>query len=71
MVVELTQKLWRELFAGFEIDLEAIDRARKLTFAALLGLSFQAMLGPRKPRFTREIETLKEFALYMLFPDPS
>ena len=67
-VVTLTQKIWRDLFAGFEIDPRAIDTARKLTFAALLGMSFQAMLGPKKPRFTREIESLKEFALHTLFP---
>jgi AcrR family transcriptional regulator len=71
MVVALTRKIWRELFAGFDIDPEAIDSARKLTFAALLGMSFQAMLGPRKPRFTRELEMLKELSLTMLFPDPT
>jgi hypothetical protein len=50
----------------FEVHPEVIDTARKLTFATLLGMAIQGMLGSRKPRFSREIETLKQSVLHML-----
>jgi AcrR family transcriptional regulator len=65
-IVTLTKRIWADLFAEFEIDPKTVDTARKLTFATLLGLAFQAMIGPRAPRFTRELETLKQIVLQML-----
>lgn len=66
MVVALTKQLWAHLFGGFGIDPRRIDTARKLTFATLLGLSIQAMIGPRRPRFTQELQTLKDTVLHQL-----
>jgi len=66
LMVAHTQKIWRDLFAGFGADPLAIDTARKLTFAALLGMSIQRKLSPRQPRFSREIATLKGLTLGML-----
>ncbi|MBW2391571.1 MAG: hypothetical protein JRG89_24525 [Deltaproteobacteria bacterium] len=61
-----TRQIWSDLFGEFDVDDKAIDTARKLTFAALLGMSIQSKMGPRKLRFTHEIETLKVLALSML-----
>lgn len=66
LIVTHTRKIWRDLFSEFGVDEQAIDTARKLTFAALLGMSIQSKMGPRKPRFSREVETLKRVALNML-----
>jgi AcrR family transcriptional regulator len=66
LMVAHSQKIWCELFAGFGADPRAIGTARKLTFAALLGMSIQRKMSPRRTRFTREIETLKQLALSML-----
>ncbi len=66
LIVTHTRKIWRDLFAEFGVDEQAIDTARKITFATLLGMSIQSKMGPRKPRFSREVETLKRLALNML-----
>ena len=66
LIVTHTRQIWSDLFAEFDVDEQAIDTARKLTFAALLGMSIQSKMGPRKPRFSHEIATLKELALRML-----
>jgi AcrR family transcriptional regulator len=66
MVVTMTRGIWSELFGDFEVEPARIDTARKLTFATLLGLQIQGMLGPRTPRFTREIATLKQSVLQLL-----
>ncbi len=66
IVVTLTRDIWSDLFGKFEVEPAVIDTARKLTFATLLGMAIQGMLGPRKPRFSREIETLKQNVLHML-----
>ena len=66
IVVTLTRDIWSDLFGEFGVDPGVIDTARKLTFATLLGMAIQGMLGPRKPRFSREIETLKQSVLHML-----
>jgi AcrR family transcriptional regulator len=66
IVVTLTRDIWSDLFGEFEVSAGGIDTARKLTFATLLGMAIQGMLGPRKPRFSREIETLKRNVLQML-----
>jgi len=66
IVVTLTRDIWSDLFGEFEVQPGVIDTARKLTFATLLGMAIQSMFGPRKPRFSREIETLKQSVLDML-----
>jgi len=66
VVVSLTRNIWADLFGDFDLDPGAIDLARKLTFATLLGLAIQGMMGPRRPRFGRELETVKRNALHML-----
>jgi AcrR family transcriptional regulator len=66
LIVTHTRQIWSDLFGEFDVDDKAIDTARKLTFAALLGMSIQSKMGPRKLRFTHEIETLKVLALSML-----
>lgn len=66
LIVTHTRQIWIDLFGEFDIDEKAIDTARKLTFATLLGMSIQNKMGPRKPRFSHEIETLKLLALSML-----
>ncbi len=66
LIVTHTRQIWSDLFGEFDVDDKAIDTARKLTFATLLGMSIQIKMGPRKPRFTHEIETLKVLALSML-----
>lgn len=70
LIVTHTRQIWSDLFGEFDVDDKAIDTARKLTFATLLGMSIQIKMGPRKPRFTHEIETLKVLALSMLGLDP-
>ncbi len=66
MVVSLTKRIWSGLFGDLDLDPKSVDAARKLTFATLLGMAIQAMIGPRKPRFTHELETLKASVLHML-----
>jgi AcrR family transcriptional regulator len=66
IVVTLTRDIWSDLFGELGVDPGVIDTARKLTFATLLGMAIQGMLGPRKPRFSREIATLKQSVLHML-----
>jgi len=66
LIVTHTRQIWSDLFGEFDVDDKAIDTARKLTFATLLGMSIQIKMGPHKPRFTHEIETLKVLALSML-----
>jgi len=66
MIVMLSTRIWTDLFGEFGIDPETIDAVRKLTFATLLGLSFQSTLGPRAPRFTRELAVLEENVLHTL-----
>jgi AcrR family transcriptional regulator len=66
MIVTLTKRLWTDLFADLDLDPKMLDTARVLTFATLLGLAMQAMIGPRRPRFTRELEVLKRNVLQML-----
>ncbi len=66
VIVSVTRELWRDLFGKFDVAPKDIETARKLTFATLLGMAIQAMLGPRRPRFTREIETLKQSVSNML-----
>ena len=66
IVVTLTRDIWSDLFGEFEVQPGVIDTARKLTFATLLGMAIQGMFGPRKPRFSREIATLKQSVLHML-----
>jgi AcrR family transcriptional regulator len=66
LVVTHTRQIWSDLFGEFDVDEKAIDTARKLTFATLLGMSIQNRLGPHKPRFSHEIETLKRMALNLL-----
>ena len=66
VLVSVTRELWHDLFAEFGVDPAIIDTARKLTSATLLGMAIQALLGPRRPRFSREIETLKQSVLTML-----
>jgi AcrR family transcriptional regulator len=66
LIVTHTRQIWSDLFGEFDVDEKAIDTARKLTFATLLGMSIQNRLGPREPRFSHEIETLKRMALNML-----
>ena len=66
MVVTMTRGIWSDLFGEFDVEPAKIDTARKLTFATLLGLQIQGMLGPRTPRCTREIATLKQSVLHLL-----
>jgi AcrR family transcriptional regulator len=66
IVVSLTRRLWTELFGELELEPGRLDVARKLTSATLLGMAIQGMMGPRRPRFTRELATLKENVLHML-----
>jgi AcrR family transcriptional regulator len=66
VVVSLTRGIWSDLFGSFDLDPAAIEVARKLTFASLLGLAIQGMMGPRRPRFARELDTVKHNALHML-----
>jgi len=66
LIVTHTRKIWNDLFAEFDVDEKSIDTARKLTFATLLGMSIQIRMGPQKPRFRREIDTLKQLALNLL-----
>jgi AcrR family transcriptional regulator len=69
MIVALTKQIWSDLFGDLDVASNTVDTARKLTFATLLGMAIQAMIGPRKPHFTRELETLKENVLHMLALD--
>ncbi len=66
MTVQLTQRIWIDLFAEFGVAAETIDTVRKLTFATLLGLAILAMVGPRRPRFRRELQALEESILHSL-----
>jgi AcrR family transcriptional regulator len=66
LIVTHTRKIWSDLFSEFDVGEKAIDTARKLTFATLLGMSIQSRMGPRKLRFSHEIEALKVLALSML-----
>jgi AcrR family transcriptional regulator len=66
MIVSLTKRIWSDLFGDLDLDPRSVDTARRLTFATLLGMAIQAMIGPRKPRFTHELETLKTSVLQML-----
>jgi len=50
LIVTHTRQIWSGLFGEFDVDRRAIDTARKLTFATLLGMSIQSKMGPRKPR---------------------
>jgi AcrR family transcriptional regulator len=63
MVVGATQKLWNEMFRDLGVDAKTIDTVRKLTLATLLGMALQGMMGPRRPRFARELEILKRSVL--------
>ncbi len=66
VVVTTTKQIWTDLFGEFEVDAKTIDTVRKLTFATLLGMAIQGMLGPRKPRFSNELQTLKDNVVHML-----
>jgi AcrR family transcriptional regulator len=66
LIVVLTRSIWSDLFSEFGVAPATIDTARKLTFATLLGLAIQGMMGPRRPRFSRELETLKRSLLHTL-----
>lgn len=63
MIVGATQKLWNEMFRDLGVDAKTIDTVRKLTLATLLGMALQGMMGPRRPRFARELEILKRSVL--------
>jgi AcrR family transcriptional regulator len=66
VIMSLAERIWSDLLGDLGGDPKTIDTARNLTFAALLGMAIQAMIGPREPRFTRELGALKQNVLRML-----
>jgi AcrR family transcriptional regulator len=66
LVVSATREIWNDLFGSTGVAPDAIELARKLTLATLLGMAIQGMIGPRMPRFTRELEAVKANALRAL-----
>jgi AcrR family transcriptional regulator len=66
IIFGVSKQIWTDLFGEFGVDPATIDPARTLASASLLGMAILAMIGPRKPQFTRELATLKDNVLHLL-----
>ncbi len=66
MIHALSGSIWAELFAPFGTDATTLDLARTLTSSTLLGMAILAMVGARKPDFSRELAALERNVLHLL-----
>jgi AcrR family transcriptional regulator len=66
LTAEQSKMIWDHFFGDLDIDPQALETARNLVYATLLGMSIQGMVGKRKPQFRRELAALKKFVLATL-----
>ncbi len=66
MIHAVSGRIWTDLFAQFGTDAATLDLARTLTSSTLLGMAVLAMVGPRKPDFSRELAALERNVLHLL-----
>ena len=66
LTAEQSKAIWDHFFGDLAVDPQALETARNLVYATLLGMSIQGMVGRRKPQFRRELDALKKLVLSTL-----